>query len=192
METLELVNEWGPIAIYSCMHLHNNTGSRRRRPTTVRSNDTLVDTPFQLISGFFHVNQDVLLAGGAWPHTAQSLNFVTSNLTLQTFVSCSCLPTSCGKFAAICYIAVQLNCKLQRHATIDTIPTWIGNAIQNFLPILVMVMRARLPYGARSNTLTSSILWPVSVSSAVDRLELTTPLESQSHKQSTSATLQLY
>ena len=36
--------------------LHNNTGSRRR-PTTVRSNDTLVDTPFQLISGFFHVNK---------------------------------------------------------------------------------------------------------------------------------------
>ena len=34
----------------------------RRRPTTttVRSNDTLVDTPFQLISGFFHVNQGVL------------------------------------------------------------------------------------------------------------------------------------
>ena len=30
------------------------------RPTTVRSNDTLVDTPFQLISGFFHVNQGVL------------------------------------------------------------------------------------------------------------------------------------
>ena len=29
---------------------------RRRRPTTVRSNDTLVDTPFQLISGFFHVS----------------------------------------------------------------------------------------------------------------------------------------
>ena len=28
----------------------------RRRPTTVRSNDTLVDTPFQLISGFFHVS----------------------------------------------------------------------------------------------------------------------------------------
>ena len=28
--------------------------------TTVRSNDTLVDTPFQLISGFFHVNQGVL------------------------------------------------------------------------------------------------------------------------------------
>ena len=27
-----------------------------RRPTTVRSNDTLVDTPFQLISGFFHVS----------------------------------------------------------------------------------------------------------------------------------------
>ena len=27
---------------------------------TVGSNDTLVDTPFQLISGFFHVNQGVL------------------------------------------------------------------------------------------------------------------------------------
>ena len=26
----------------------------------MRSNDTLVDTPFQLISGFFHVNQGVL------------------------------------------------------------------------------------------------------------------------------------
>ena len=33
---------------------------------TMRSNDTLVDTPFQLISGFFHVNQGVLgvLGGG--------------------------------------------------------------------------------------------------------------------------------
>ena len=31
-----------------------------RRTTTVRSNDTLVDTPFQLISGFFHVNQGIL------------------------------------------------------------------------------------------------------------------------------------
>ena len=28
--------------------------------TTMRSNDTLVDTSFQLISGFFHVNQGVL------------------------------------------------------------------------------------------------------------------------------------
>ena len=27
---------------------------------TMRSNDTLVDTPFQLISGFFRVNQGVL------------------------------------------------------------------------------------------------------------------------------------
>ena len=27
---------------------------------TMHSNDTLVDTPFQLISGFFHVNQGVL------------------------------------------------------------------------------------------------------------------------------------
>ena len=26
----------------------------------MRSNDTLVDTPFQLTSGFFHVNQGVL------------------------------------------------------------------------------------------------------------------------------------
>ena len=33
--------------------------SRRRRPTTMSSNDTLVDTPFQLISDFFHVNQGV-------------------------------------------------------------------------------------------------------------------------------------
>ena len=41
-------------------HLHNNTRSRRRPMTTMRSNDTLVDTPFQLISGFFHVNQGVL------------------------------------------------------------------------------------------------------------------------------------
>ena len=41
-------------------HLHNNTLSRRPTTTRVRSNDTLVDTPFQLISGFFHVNQGVL------------------------------------------------------------------------------------------------------------------------------------
>ena len=34
------------------------------RTTTVRSNDTLVDTPFQLISGFFHVNQGVLCCAG--------------------------------------------------------------------------------------------------------------------------------
>ena len=40
--------------------LHNNTRSRPTRRTTMRSNDTLVDTPFQLISGFFHVNQGVL------------------------------------------------------------------------------------------------------------------------------------
>ena len=35
--------------------------------TTVRSSDTLVDTPFQLISGFFHVNKAVfsgVLEGG--------------------------------------------------------------------------------------------------------------------------------
>ena len=38
--------------------LYNITLSRRK--TTMRSNDTLVDTPFQLISGFFHVNQGVL------------------------------------------------------------------------------------------------------------------------------------
>ena len=41
-------------------YLHNNTRSRRGPTTTVRSNDTLVDTPFQLISDFFHVNQGVL------------------------------------------------------------------------------------------------------------------------------------
>ena len=39
-------------------NLHNTTLSRRTM--TMRSNDTLVDTPFQLISGFFHVNQGVL------------------------------------------------------------------------------------------------------------------------------------
>ena len=37
--------------------LHNITLSRRT--TTVRSNDTLGNTPFQLISDFFHVNQSV-------------------------------------------------------------------------------------------------------------------------------------
>ena len=40
-------------------YLHNITLSRWTT-TTVCSNDTLVDTPFQLISGFFHVNQGVL------------------------------------------------------------------------------------------------------------------------------------
>ena len=39
-------------------YLHSITLSRRT--TILRSNDTLVDTPFQLISGFFHVNQGVL------------------------------------------------------------------------------------------------------------------------------------
>ena len=38
--------------------LDNNT--RSLQTMTLRSNDTLVDTPFQLISGFFHVNQGVL------------------------------------------------------------------------------------------------------------------------------------
>ena len=32
----------------------------------MRSNDTLVDTPFQLISGFFHVNQGVLCCAGVF------------------------------------------------------------------------------------------------------------------------------
>ena len=49
------VNLIGP---YEENILYNITLSRRT--TTVRSNDTLVDTPFQLISGFFHVNQGVL------------------------------------------------------------------------------------------------------------------------------------
>ena len=48
--------------------LHNNTGSRQTRKRTKRSNDTLVDTPFQLISGFFHVNQGVLCS----EHTEQA------------------------------------------------------------------------------------------------------------------------
>ena len=39
-------------------HLHNNTLSLQT--TTLRSNDTLVDTLFELISGLFHVNQGVL------------------------------------------------------------------------------------------------------------------------------------
>ena len=43
-------------AVYN---LHNITLSRRTT-MDVRSNDTLVDTPFQLISGFFHVNQGIL------------------------------------------------------------------------------------------------------------------------------------
>ena len=37
----------------------NITLSQQRQPTTVHSNDTLVDTSFQLISGYFHVNQGV-------------------------------------------------------------------------------------------------------------------------------------
>ena len=39
-------------------NLHNNTPSRRDED--VCSNDTLGNTPFQLISDLFHVNQDVL------------------------------------------------------------------------------------------------------------------------------------
>ena len=47
--------------MYICMYiyiilLYPDEG----RLTTMRSNDTLVDTPFQLISGFFHVNQGIL------------------------------------------------------------------------------------------------------------------------------------
>ena len=37
-------------------NLHNNTLSRRPT-TTMRSNDTLGNAPFQLISDFFHVNK---------------------------------------------------------------------------------------------------------------------------------------
>ena len=44
---------------YSSGYLHNNTLSQQPT-TTMLSNDTLVDTSFQLISGFFHVNQGVL------------------------------------------------------------------------------------------------------------------------------------
>ena len=42
------------------IQLSSSTYLFQRRTTTLRSNDTLVDTPFQLISGFFHVNQGVL------------------------------------------------------------------------------------------------------------------------------------
>ena len=50
------------------VHLHNNTRSRRPT-TTVCSNDTLVDTPFQLISDFFvlcseHAEQALCVGGG--------------------------------------------------------------------------------------------------------------------------------
>ena len=37
--------------------LYNTLSPRQRLTTTVRSNDTLVDTSFQLISDFFHVNK---------------------------------------------------------------------------------------------------------------------------------------
>ena len=40
-------------------HIPGITLSRRRPTTTVRSNDTLGNTSFQLISDFFHVNQGV-------------------------------------------------------------------------------------------------------------------------------------
>ena len=50
---------------YIRCHLHNNTRSRRTTTTTtVRSNDTLIDTPFQLLSGFFHANQGVCVVQG--------------------------------------------------------------------------------------------------------------------------------
>ena len=46
--------------LYNIFIIILNPDERRQTTTTVRSNDTLVDTPFQLISGFFHVNQGVL------------------------------------------------------------------------------------------------------------------------------------
>ena len=54
-DTVELRQFWGE---FIHCHLYNNTLSRRT--TTMRSNDTLINTSFQLISGFFHVNQGVL------------------------------------------------------------------------------------------------------------------------------------
>ena len=58
LEMTRLVNETR-LLLVPCFNSDiygNNTGSRRPTTTTVRSNDTLVDTPFQLISGFFHVS----------------------------------------------------------------------------------------------------------------------------------------
>ena len=52
-------------------NLHNNTLSRRPTTTTVHSNDTLVDTPFQLISDFFHVNQGVFVFWACWTSLIQ-------------------------------------------------------------------------------------------------------------------------
>ena len=39
----------------------------------MRSNDTLVDTPFQLISGFFHVNQGVSCSEHAEQASSRSI-----------------------------------------------------------------------------------------------------------------------
>ena len=49
-----------PVALLSPIRIYIIILYPEERRTTVRSNDTLVDTPFQLISGFCHVNQGVL------------------------------------------------------------------------------------------------------------------------------------
>ena len=48
-----------PIIVYTPYIILLYPDDDNRRTTTVCTNDTLVDTLFQLISGFFHVNQGI-------------------------------------------------------------------------------------------------------------------------------------
>ena len=63
-EKQEIKQQWPNVQVWLLIYIIILDPDERRRPTTVRSNDTLVDTPFQLISGFFHVNQGVLCCAG--------------------------------------------------------------------------------------------------------------------------------
>ena len=54
-----VVVDYSYSAVCKDNYLHNITLSQRTT-MTMPSNDTLVDTPFQLISDFSHVNQGVL------------------------------------------------------------------------------------------------------------------------------------
>ena len=101
---------------------------RRRRTMTVRSNDTLVDTPFQLISGLIlHVNQGVLCCAGvcwrgggatgllnkggreqqaSWFSKQQAVEFpqvLTSQLNLHMAMIPICTQWSCTVSHTICY-----------------------------------------------------------------------------------------
>ena len=49
----------------------------------MRSNDTLVDTPFQLISGFFHVNQGVLCCEHAEQASSRHTEQASSRSVLE-------------------------------------------------------------------------------------------------------------